>query len=285
MKGCRWLILLALPFLPACAQFPKLQSRGQIDAPPISQASTKENPPPTVRESGKSVVAVSDDMGEGPSIEPVDAKTSPAMMPRKPARVDAKAARLPGDIVAPAAGKAASKDQAVRQTALLKGHFGESKSGPNGVQPGLQPGGLPGTLQGDPLHKMKPESILDPHCRTSPTAAGCLINLGPNESALERAIDLAKRLDASEGDRRALAERLMAMEATLESRNKLIREDETELLRATEDLIAARNELKKLREELSRLRRQLKDLEKEDLESMKQIIQALEKFLALNSTQ
>lgn len=145
-------------------------------------------------------------------------------------------------------------------------NVGQTKPGPDLIIPGHKKAGA--------------ETIpFDPHCRTSPTAAGCRLDLGPTESAVERAVELSKQLEAAEAEKRALAVRLRGMEKLVESREKMLREDEAQLIGATEDLIQARNELKKARTDLDRVKQRLDSVEKEDLETLRLVVEALRKFL------
>ena len=156
---------------------------------------------------------------------------------------------------------------------LLSHAVGTAKPGPSAVAEPLPPGNK----------KAGPDSIFDPHCRTSPTAAGCLLNLGPNESAVERAVELAKLLDVCEAENRVLTRKLKALEATLEGRERMLRDDEVELTKAAEDLIQARADLQRLRDEFGRLRLRLQQAEREDLETLRAIVTALEKLLETGS--
>lgn len=135
------------------------------------------------------------------------------------------------------------------------------------------------TPGGNVLRRAPNDGLFDPNCRTSPTAAGCLLNLGPNDSPVERAVELAKMLEVVDAENRNLQSRVKLLETTLESREKMLREDETEITKASQDLVSAKAELQKLREEFSKVKQKLKQVEKEDLETLKTIIFALEKLL------
>lgn len=121
--------------------------------------------------------------------------------------------------------------------------------------------------------------LTDPHCRTNPTAAGCLLNLGPGETAVERAVELARQLEAAETETRTLANRLRALDAVLESRERMLREDEAELTKSAQDLAAARADLLRLRDERDKLRVKLRVVEREDLETLRLVVDALAKYL------
>lgn len=315
MQGWRLGAMICLPILTGCTQLPHITSRAQFESPPNTPSISKGNLPQTGSESGKSVISVTDDR-EGPVlVEPAESRPN-AMVPKGFKRIDTKAAVL-ADAVIPkknseprplnlpanpipsadnrpqesqrAQGPQATQgpqrpEPVIQQAKMLKGHFGDSKPAGGAVEGEANAArGLGSNSLGQSLHKMRPEPILDPHCRTSPTAAGCLLNLGPNESAIERAIELAKRLDASEADRRMLLEKVAALEGTIASRDKLIREDENQLLQATQEILQVRSELQKLREEINKLRKKVRDVEKEELDSLKMIIDALESFLKQNS--
>lgn len=119
----------------------------------------------------------------------------------------------------------------------------------------------------------------DLNLRKSPTVTGAMLNLGVNDSGVERAVELAKLLDASEAENRNLISRMKMLELVLENREKMLRDDEVELLKASQDLTQSRNDLQQLRDELTKVKKKLRQVEREDLENLRAIIQALEKLL------
>jgi hypothetical protein len=280
--NARLLALVLLPTFTGCATLPSPTTRAQLDTTPISKGVIKKDPSETATVSGKSMAIVSDDIEEGPSLTRPVAGSEPVPMnaasglskDKKPQRftpIDRDKEMLPDAMTQVPVKSPMARPGAIQQ---VTGHSGlgdskRSPQSPDGTEPGMR--------------KIGPETVLDPHCRNSPTASGCLINLGPNETGLERAIELAKRLDTCEADKRALAERLAASEALLASREKMLRDDEAEITKATQDLIQTRAELQKLREELSKFKKKLRDAEKEDIETLKSIVIALDKFLKQNS--
>ncbi|WP_020468441.1 hypothetical protein [Zavarzinella formosa] len=119
----------------------------------------------------------------------------------------------------------------------------------------------------------------DLNLRSTPTASGAMLNLGPNDSAVERAVELAKLLDGADAENRSLNNRVKTLELALENREKMLREDEGEITKASQDLVQSRAELQRLRDEFVKVRAKLKMVEKEDLDTLRLIIQALEKLL------
>ena len=118
-----------------------------------------------------------------------------------------------------------------------------------------------------------------PQFRQTPTAAGGILNLAPHESATERAVELALKLAAMEGENRLLFARMKKLEADLEQREKELAAVNQEVDLASGDLSKARLELVDLRRQLGDTRSRLRQVEKEEIETMRLVIAALEKFL------
>ena len=140
------------------------------------------------------------------------------------------------------------------------------------VSPPVQP------LAGQPRNLVI-EPVTDLNVRKTPTAIGGMLGLGPNDSGVERAVELAKMLDVAESENRNLISRMKMLELVLENRERMLRDDETELTKASQDLIEARGEMLRLRDELAKVKKKLRQVEREDLDNLRVIIQALEKLL------
>ncbi len=122
----------------------------------------------------------------------------------------------------------------------------------------------------------------DSHSLEKPTASGGLLELKPNESGVEKAVELAEWLRVSEAEKRGLANRLRSLEEVLETRERMIRDDEVEMSRAAQEVAQVRAELLRLRSELDRARQKQKLAEQEDLELLRLVVDALQKYLEAN---
>lgn len=112
-----------------------------------------------------------------------------------------------------------------------------------------------------------------------PTATGCLLNLSPTETAFERAVELAKRLEIVEGEKWAMALRVQQLESAVEARDQLLSDSNREVEQASTDVTATREELRAIRKELATLSVRAKQMEKADVESLKSILSSLQKLL------
>ncbi len=119
----------------------------------------------------------------------------------------------------------------------------------------------------------------DPHSRSTPTATGLYLNQGPYDSAFERAVELGLKVQTLEGENAELRTKIRQLEALVENRERLLRDDEQELSKATEDVVKARAELETVRKDFAKLKARLRQVEKEDLETLRSIVTALEKLL------
>jgi hypothetical protein len=114
----------------------------------------------------------------------------------------------------------------------------------------------------------------------APTAGGGLLNLAPQETAIQRAVELAQRLGIVEAERQALAIHVRQLEAALEARDRMLAESAREVEQATAEMAATRKDLSALRKELAAVADRTRQSEKADLDSMKAILASLEKLLA-----
>ncbi len=115
--------------------------------------------------------------------------------------------------------------------------------------------------------------------RQTPTVAGEMLNLGPNENPTEKAVQLAQGLAGAEAENRLLFFRLKTLETELETRSRSLAESSEEVDQATSEVAKTRLELQTLRKDVSALRDRLRQIEKEDVETLRSIVAALEKLL------
>jgi hypothetical protein len=114
--------------------------------------------------------------------------------------------------------------------------------------------------------------------RMNPTVRGSILNLGPNDTGVERAIELAHQLSLLEGENKLLLMRVKQLEGDLESREKLIDTGKSEIESATQDVIRARLEIEGLRKDLSAARERLKQAAKDDVETLQTILTVLRRL-------
>src|SRR5581483_515461 len=106
----------------------------------------------------------------------------------------------------------------------------------------------------------------------APTAAGCLLNLGPNESAVERAVELAKKVGIVEAENRTLVQKIQQLEAAVAARDRMLADSVLEVERATTETAAAREDLRALRAELGAASTRLRQAEKADADALRAIL-------------
>jgi hypothetical protein len=119
----------------------------------------------------------------------------------------------------------------------------------------------------------------NPHVRTTPTAGGQALNLAPGELPIDRALELTKRIDECSAVNRYLQDRIRTMEAKAEAREQAINESLREVQVASDDVARARNEMRAVRKEIDGLRDRVKQVEAEEAETLKIVIDALEKLI------
>jgi hypothetical protein len=197
----------------------------------------------------------------GPALPVARQESGPALPPAPlPGTVNAPPAEVTPPPAAASPGPAVAKPQPEAP--------GTAKHGP-----------ALGALTGHKAIGAEAAAPVDPHTLPRPTAMGGMLELRPNESAVERAVALAAELEFVKGEKLTLANRLRAMEQILEARERMIREDDAQLAAAAQDVAAARAEILRLRAELDRARVKLKVVEKEDLETLRLVVNALAEYL------
>ncbi len=115
--------------------------------------------------------------------------------------------------------------------------------------------------------------------RVAPGAVGSLLRLGPNESPLDRVVELARQVEATRGENAALLGRIRELEGLGLGREQALSEALREVDNATAEVGRARTDLVNLRRELQALKDRLEEIEKEDVETLKLVIAALDRLL------
>lgn len=141
--------------------------------------------------------------------------------------------------------------------------------------PAAAPPHVPGSA---PLHMPAPAPP-NPHARSTPTAGGATLNLGPGEMPIDRALELAKRVDDCTAANRYLHDRLRTLEAKADEREEAIAESRRVVQSAEVEVAQTRADLGVVRKEVDRLKQRLKQVEKDETETLKLVIDALEKLL------
>jgi len=112
----------------------------------------------------------------------------------------------------------------------------------------------------------------NPHLRSTPTATGAILNLGPNEVPADRVVELAQKVDTLSAQIAVMHGRIREMEALAVSREQSIAEARRESEYLTTEVARYRGEIEILKAQLSKL-------EREDVELLRLVIAALEKLL------
>jgi hypothetical protein len=118
-----------------------------------------------------------------------------------------------------------------------------------------------------------------PGSAKTPTAMGGLLNLGPNESPIERAIELAQRLGTVEAEKAALVARTQQLEGAIETRDRMLAESAREADQAIADIAMMRENLRALRQELSTQLNQSRQSEQADAQALQSIRASLLRIL------
>jgi len=121
-----------------------------------------------------------------------------------------------------------------------------------------------------------PEAALG---RNKPTVTGSQLNLKPDESAAQRALELTKRLEAVEEERKSLSMRVQQLENSLEEKDKALAQASREMQAAGEELAHARDELQRWKQLTVALRDKLGGAEKENLATLQSIVSCLEQVM------
>jgi hypothetical protein len=114
--------------------------------------------------------------------------------------------------------------------------------------------------------------------RMNPTVRGGILNLGPNDTGVERAIELAHQLSLLDGENKLLSMRVRQLETDLDAREKLIDSARTEVEASAKDVERARVEIEALRKDLAAARDRLRQAARDDLETLQTIITVLRRL-------
>jgi hypothetical protein len=176
---------------------------------------------------------------------------------------------------------------------------------------GMAPGGpvVPGNLQGPaapptgppgapvppggqwpggpaPNGGMQPMGFQGPsHQRCAPTATGCLLNMAPGESPVERLTEMTQKLGIAERERRDLEGRFQQLGVTLDQRNAILEQREKVMQQTGGEIQEAAVEVqrtlalvKAVQKEMEEMRAALLQRDKQDVETLKAINKLLERL-------
>jgi hypothetical protein len=113
-----------------------------------------------------------------------------------------------------------------------------------------------------------------------PPITGGQLGLKPDESAAQRALELAQKLNSAEEEKRSLSVRVHQLEEALDAKDKALAKVTREVQTAGDEVKQAREELQQWRPQMAALREKLKSAEKENLATLRSIVSALEDGLA-----
>jgi hypothetical protein len=119
----------------------------------------------------------------------------------------------------------------------------------------------------------------NPNVRNSPTAAGQYLLLAPNETAAERAVYLARVLEATQAEAATLRERVRVLEAQQQQLEKARAEGSQLADQAANEMARARTQMESLHGEVVALRERLRRLDRQDLDTLREVVDALERVL------
>ncbi len=114
--------------------------------------------------------------------------------------------------------------------------------------------------------------------RTKPTVTGSQLNLKPDETAAERALDLTHKLTAVEDEKKTLGMRVQQLEASLEEKDKALAQISKEVQAASEEIARSREELQRWKQQAAALRDKLGGAEKDNLATLQSIVSYLERM-------
>jgi chromosome segregation ATPase len=112
--------------------------------------------------------------------------------------------------------------------------------------------------------------------RTKPTVTGSQLNLKPDETAAERALELTHKLTAAEEEKKALTMRVQQLETSLDEKDKALVQVAKEVQAASEEIARSREELQRWKQQVTALREKLGGAEKDNLATLQSIVSYLE---------
>lgn len=119
----------------------------------------------------------------------------------------------------------------------------------------------------------------DPHIRANPTVVGGRLGLGPSESPTDRVVALTGQLELLATQNRELQSRIKELEAQATNREQALKEALREVDTANDEVRRATALIQSLRAEIATLQRQVQQMEQEEIETLRRIITALERYL------
>lgn len=138
-------------------------------------------------------------------------------------------------------------------------------------QPAYFGGGYDTRLTGAPA----PES----NRLARPTAVGRDLELGPNETPIDRAVELARRIEQVNKENLALLARIRQLEAAAEARETAFSETLRDVQNAYDEVSRIKVEIQGYRKELAALKARVAEVEKDEVEKLKAILAAIDKLL------
>ncbi len=139
---------------------------------------------------------------------------------------------------------------------------------PSPLPPAVAPSPLPSAV-----------ALGDPRQLPRPTATGAILNLAPGESAMDRAAELIRRADEATTENKVLQARVRSLEAKALEREQAIAESLRDVDAAAVEVTRARAEIAGLRKDIQALKLRVQQVEADETETLKLIIDALEKLL------
>ncbi len=123
----------------------------------------------------------------------------------------------------------------------------------------------------------------DPRVRPAPTAMGSVMQLPPGESPVERALELTKRVDQLSLEKKALHQRICALEEAMAASGKQMSAVTRQVEEAGSEVARARKDLQTWSDDLREQHARLRQQEKENQELLKMVIATLEKMLGADA--
>jgi chromosome segregation ATPase len=120
----------------------------------------------------------------------------------------------------------------------------------------------------------------DVHMRTAPTAMGSLLQMPPNQSPIERALELSYKVESLRLENLAINQRVRVLEEGVQSRDRLLSTAARDVQDATAEVARVRRDLQTWVEELKQQQMRIRQLDKDYQELLKAVIRMLEKATA-----
>lgn len=115
--------------------------------------------------------------------------------------------------------------------------------------------------------------------RQMPSAAGGMFELAPYETPMDRAVELARKIDQVNAENVRLLGRIRVLEKAAEDRETALNETLRDVQNASDEVTRTRLELQNVRKELAAVKARVLQVEQDEAETLKAIIAAIEKLL------